>query len=475
MVVDVLEIVVLVAFWAFTIWRFATPQTPRGKAIRLVVLLATLSFTFNRREISYATDTVLHVPDISVPLKNLATVAASAGMVHLVGLLSPDPARWAWLRRGAYALLSVTAAAMCVLFLLVPRRPARYDFVYEHAGEPLVTAYAVLTQLGLTVGLICALVLFRPAGRAVAPRPLRTGMWLLSAAAVVGLLFMANRVVYQISHAAGSTALDGTAAQNVSRALLAMMLLLFAAGGALPALGGLRRWTSRYVALQRLRPLWAQLSAAAPGVVLGDPPGRLGELFALRSVELRLYRRVIEIRDAQWLLAGRAGEGADDAAALRAAVLARRHGSPADARAGSDGGFRVASGPGRAAHFATASPAPASTASSSAADAAAAGRAVSGAAPSAASGATPGTAASGAASGTATPGTAASGTAASGAAAHGASGPPGASQSAGGPDVDAEVRALLGLARRFRDAAVRDVVATPVGLTGHNDPSHPDG
>lgn len=417
MVVDVLEIVVLVAFWAFTIWRFATPQTPRGKAVRFVVLLATLSFTFNRREISYATDTVLHVPDVSVPLKNLATVAASAGMVHIVGLLSPDPARWAWLRRGAYALLGATAAAMCVLFLLVPRSPARYDFVYEHAGEPLVTAYAMLTQLGLTVGLVCALVLFRPTGRAVAPGPLRTGMWLLSAAAVVGLLFMANRVVYQVSHAAGSTALDTVAAQSVSRALLAMMLLLFAAGGALPALGGLRRWTSRYVALQRLRPLWAQLSAAAPGVVLGDPPGRLGELFALRSVELRLYRRVIEIRDAQWLLAGRAGDGADDAAALWAAVRARRHGSAAGAPAA---GAPAAAGPGRAASDGASGPA-------------------------------------------------------SGAAADGEIGPPGASQSAGGPDVDAEVRALLGLARRYRGAAVQGVVATPVALIGHNDPSHPDG
>lgn len=136
MAVDVLEITVLVAFWAFTIWRFATPQTPRGKAVRLVVLLATLSFTFNRREISFATDTVLHVPDISVPLKNLATVAASAGMVHIVGLLSIDPARWAWLRRAAYALLSVTGVAMSVLFLLAPRRPERYDFVYEQAGTP---------------------------------------------------------------------------------------------------------------------------------------------------------------------------------------------------------------------------------------------------------------------------------------------------------------------------------------------------
>lgn len=419
MVVDALEIIVLLAFWAFTIWRFATPQTPRGKAVRLVVLLATLSFTLNRREISYATDQLLHVPDISVPLKNLATVAASAGMVHIVGLLSTGPARWAWLRRAAYVLLGAVSAAMCVLFLLIPRSPARYDFVYERAGTPLVTAYAALTQLGLTVGLICALVLFRPTGRAVSPGPLRTGMWLLSAAAVVGLLFMANRVVYQVSHAAGSTALDGAAAQAVSRGLLAMMLLLFAAGGALPALGGLRRWTSRYVALQRLRPLWLELSTAAPGVVLGNPPGRFGEVINLRSVELRLYRRVIEIRDAQWLLAGRAGDGDADAAALRLAVATRRRASGTAGAPGSaaTGGFGPAAPTGT---DVVTDPHPAPTTS----------------------------------------------------AAHG---PPGASQSAGGPDVDVEVRALLGLARRYRDAAVQGVVATPVALAGHNDPSHPNG
>ena len=133
-------------------------------------------------------------------------------------------------------------------------------------------------------------------------------MWLLSAAAVVGLLFMANRVAYQISHTAGSTAMDGTGAQNVSRALLAMMLLLFAAGGALPALGGLRRWTSRYVALQRLRPLWLELSGPRPGSCSATRRGASAKCSTLRSVQLRLYRRVIEIRDAQWLLAGRAGD-----------------------------------------------------------------------------------------------------------------------------------------------------------------------
>jgi hypothetical protein len=299
---DTLEFLVLAAFWAFTIWRFATPQPPRGRAIRLVALLVALSFTFNRREISFATDRLLHVADVSVPLKNLATVAASAAMVRLTGLLPGPAAERPRLRRWAYALLAAAGAAMVVLFVLVPRDPARGDFVAERAGTPPVTAYSVLTQFGLFVGLACCLALFHPAAGRAERGSLRAGLRLLTVGALVGLLFMANRVAFQVSNALGSDALNGPGAENVSRVLLAAMLLLFAAGAALPALGGLRRWVSRYAALQRLRPRWLSLVSSVPHVVLGDPPGRLSDLLTVRGVDLRLYRRIIEIRDAQWEL-----------------------------------------------------------------------------------------------------------------------------------------------------------------------------
>ncbi|UWZ34101.1 hypothetical protein Drose_22905 [Dactylosporangium roseum] len=308
--VDALEITVLVLLWALTIWRFSTARSPLGRTVRLVVLLLAVSFTVNRREISYATDRILHVADVSVPLKNLATVAASVGMVHIVGLLSPDPDRYRWVRRATYGLLAAASVAMIALFLAVPRSPARWDFVAERAGTPLVTAYGLLAQLGLAVGLACALVIFRPSARRAAPGPLRVGLRLLTAGAVAGLLFMANRVLFQLTNAAGSTLLDGPVAVNVSRSLLATMLLLFVAGAAVPALGGLLRWASHYRALHRLRPMWQELTATVPGVVLGDPPGRLAELVAVRSVELRLYRRIIEIRDAQWRLAGGSAQAA---------------------------------------------------------------------------------------------------------------------------------------------------------------------
>jgi hypothetical protein len=299
---DTLEFLVLGAFWAFTVWRFATPQPPRGRAIRLVALLVALSFTFNRREISFATDRLLHVADVSVPLKNLATVAASAAMVHLTGLMPGPVAERPRLRRWAYALLAAAGVAMAVLFVLVPRSPARGDFVAEHAGTPLVTAYGALTQFGLSVGLACCLALFHPAAGRAERGTMRVGLRLLTAGAVVGLLFMLNRVAFQVSNAMGSDALNGPGAESATRSLLAAMLLLFAAGAALPALGGLQRWLAHYLALQRLRPLWAALVTSVPHVVLGDPPGRVADLLTVRGVDLRLYRRIIEIRDAQWEL-----------------------------------------------------------------------------------------------------------------------------------------------------------------------------
>ncbi|WP_433615871.1 MAB_1171c family putative transporter [Dactylosporangium sp. CA-139114] len=309
---DTLEFLVLGSLWAFTIWRFATPQPPRGRAVRLVVMLAALSFTFNRREISFATDRLLHVADISVPLKNLATVAASAAMVHVTGLMPGPLADRPRLRRWAYALLAVTGVTMAVLFVLAPRSPARGDFVAEHAGTPLVTAYGVLTQFGLFVGLACCLALFHPAAGRAERGALRAGLRLLTAAALVGLLFIANRVAFQVSNALGSDVMNGPGAENLSRVILAAMLLLFAAGAALPAIGGLQRWLAHYAALQRLRPLWAASVAALPHVVLGDPPSRLADLLTLRGVDLRLYRRIIEIRDAQWEL-GQAQQAPPDA------------------------------------------------------------------------------------------------------------------------------------------------------------------
>ncbi|MFE2753100.1 DUF6545 domain-containing protein [Actinosynnema sp. NPDC059335] len=73
-----------------------------------------------------------------------------------------------------------------------------------------------------------------------------------------------------------------------------------------------RRWTAavrlghrRRVAYRRLTGLWTELTGAVPGAVLLPPPHRFVTLLPTRSIHLLLYRRTVEIRDAQLELTGR--------------------------------------------------------------------------------------------------------------------------------------------------------------------------
>ncbi|WP_424534432.1 DUF6545 domain-containing protein [Sphaerisporangium viridialbum] len=82
------------------------------------------------------------------------------------------------------------------------------------------------------------------------------------------------------------------------------MKILVITGSHLPSISGAlaARWD--YRSLNALRPLWEQLTGAAPHVVLGTPPSRLTDLTSFADLRVRLLRRTIEIRDAQLALRG---------------------------------------------------------------------------------------------------------------------------------------------------------------------------
>ena len=123
----------------------------------------------------------------------------------------------------------------------------------------------------------------------------------------------------------------------VGATLGAVSMLLWLIGATLTAWGEgitapLRWWRARR-GLRRIDPLWAALRAALPQIALETGRGA-----SLRGPEFALYRRVIEIRDAQLALrpyahpdaARWAGPGADpatmEAAVLAAALVGHAHG-----------------------------------------------------------------------------------------------------------------------------------------------------
>jgi hypothetical protein len=306
---DWLELFVIALLWGFSLARLAARRSsPRHRTVTFILLCIAVSSTVNQADVTGYVDRMTGVPDVSVLIKNLVVVPASAASVRLSGMLGPAPEARSPLRRLAYLVLVATAAGMTILFCLVPRDAAPGDFTNMQSASPLTVGYGLLSQASMAIGLLCAVPLFWRSGRQSASGPLRTGLRLLSIGAATAIGYVIGRMLFVVSHALRLHAIEGPVYIAVSRTVFFAAMLMIVAGAAIPTLSATRRRLIRYAALHRLRPLWNVLRAAAPEAVLGPPPTRVAELFSWGTVDLRLYRRVIEIRDIQWLLRGRVGD-----------------------------------------------------------------------------------------------------------------------------------------------------------------------
>jgi hypothetical protein len=223
--------------------------------------------------------------------------------------------RWfAWWSASAFV-------AMCLLFAYEPSlQPWR----------PGVLEYCVAYFLGQAPALGNMIRLGLRYTRVARDRALRVGLRLLVAGTAGALLYVANKVVltasrrFDLAYSLGDTVL-------VSKVLPASAHVLVLVGATLPTLLG---WLHRYLLYQRLGPLWRALYRADPTIAL-DPPV-LPDVLAISGLRLRLYRRVIEIRDGLLMLRPYRPELASDgqheaaveAAAIVASLRARTGGPP---------------------------------------------------------------------------------------------------------------------------------------------------
>ncbi|BBH70903.1 hypothetical protein ACTI_75880 [Actinoplanes sp. OR16] len=118
--------------------------------------------------------------------------------------------------------------------------------------------------------------------------------------------------------------------------------LLYLFGGAVPAVVLLGPVLAAYRSLVVLRPLWSAMRTAFPEVVLMSPARAALQLTGVGGVRLRLYRRVIEIRDGllalrPYLPAGcpeEIGDPAVEAKRIMIALRQRETGLPPDGTPG---------------------------------------------------------------------------------------------------------------------------------------------
>ncbi|MEV0385131.1 MAB_1171c family putative transporter [Nonomuraea sp. NPDC050643] len=299
------------------------------------------------------------VPNLARLLGHLSMlVAAWSSLAFMRQMRSPDQ-EGSGRPPAGLRLLAGFATALVVLFALAATEVNDIRWAARYAAHPFILEYwlVYLAYLGPTFGLMAATG-WRYA-RLVGDPTIRLGLRLVGVGAVCGVTYHVHKALFFASRRLGF-AYENVAAADQVLPFAAMSLVLV--GASMPVWGGRAgvpgavEWLANYRTYQGLRSLWLDLYRANPHIALVPPRPLALDLLMPYDLRMRLYRRVVEIRDGRLAMqpymdpavaataraesarkgmSGPAAEVVVEAATLAAALRARAMGAdPAEPEAG---------------------------------------------------------------------------------------------------------------------------------------------
>ncbi|WP_328345284.1 MAB_1171c family putative transporter [Micromonospora sp. NBC_00421] len=273
------------------------------------------------------------VPNLSRLLGNGLEMLAA----YFLGALGQSIARPAgtrrWLRR--HGVLLVGAVLAMAVLLANADTTFTLNFVNAYSRDPVVVGYLVVFFSYIAVCLVTFITSVGGYLRHVPAGVLRTGLSFVVTGTALGIVWAAWSGVRPVITLLTGRSLATTL--PIGATLGSVCMLLWLIGATLTAWGDRitapLRWLRALRRLRRIDPLWRALRAALPQIDLNTSGG-----WRLPGAEFALYRRVIEIRDAQLTLRPYAhpdvsrwvGPAADpatvEAAVIAAALVGHAHG-----------------------------------------------------------------------------------------------------------------------------------------------------
>jgi hypothetical protein len=275
------------------------PTLAAGAAQRsLWIALAgiAIAFTLDISHVAAALHEVVGTNTSHLIKHGVVVIAAGAIREAIRALvLTPHRAAERWRRRVLVTVMAVVALAALFAAAPVHAEPLS-GFTAAAAGEPVLVAYWVVYLIALASALVGIVRVTRSAVRTFPAGPLRTGMGWMGVGAVVGLAYCSHKAAFLALAASGAAGPSIGAMERVQSALLTATVALSVTGLMWPHA---RRWPGvrhlrAYRTYRRLEPLWRAYVQAEPAIALDQYPRRRRPL---SDIELRLYRRIIEIRD----------------------------------------------------------------------------------------------------------------------------------------------------------------------------------
>ncbi|MFI1434981.1 MAB_1171c family putative transporter [Streptomyces lydicus] len=274
----------------------AAARTPRQRGLWLALATATLAMGLSLAPVEAyieRTTGLIHLADM---VTNLCGVLSAAAVLDLVAVtVSPG-------RRHLRARLRLAAVAVAVLTTLllmdVAAQPhQRHTLVPPDGPVPSLPYWLILIGAHLVADAVSTTVCLRYGRRQASPS-LRSSLWLFGLGTAFSCLYWLGSLALALSRA--------TWVPPVLPTLMGLHGLLRGAALAIPMIGSARRSARAAAVCWKLWPLWRDLVQAVPSVLLHPPRSRMLELLWPQIPwELLAYRKVVEIRDAVFVLKDR--------------------------------------------------------------------------------------------------------------------------------------------------------------------------
>ncbi|MFI5783111.1 MAB_1171c family putative transporter [Nocardia sp. NPDC051570] len=283
-----LETIGFVCMWVVTVLRAPAALRDRGQRdLWLAVALIALTTTLYQDPISEGLSRIvggpLHLIDLG---RNLCDVAASTVLIHLV--------LGAALRRQHIKPLFAAAALMMALLIFFDLTSPPHGHFNGRTPQIPVLCWYLLMGYHLIADAIVVAVCWRYWRRA-REWSVRWGLFIFGIGAAFACVLWMVFISYLITPV--------PAILSYVPPVTGIEEILQAVGAGLPIAPAVYLWAKNCGRSWILWPLWVELVTATPQVTLMRPRFRVVDtMTAVFSPELRLYRMVIEIRDALLIL-----------------------------------------------------------------------------------------------------------------------------------------------------------------------------
>jgi hypothetical protein len=286
---------ITVLLWALALWRLpAAGRSQKQASLSKAILFLAIAMTFDQPAVIGWVDSALGINDFSNLLKHAIGLLAAGSLLEFVVAIvdprrMPSPGvRW---RVAACVIAALTAS-----FFLSPRPVEETTPFENYTGQLWPSVYMLIFALSIGAAMIVASWLFLSARHEVTDRWMRTGVLSLGTGTGIGIVYALLRIVSVLLPILHAPSLLTTSQDNwLSDALRSAAILLIVVGRGLPLTPQLFRMYRQFRQWLTLRPLWRPLTRSVPHVMVT-------RRLSLRSMELWLHLRVLEISDAELAL-----------------------------------------------------------------------------------------------------------------------------------------------------------------------------